>query len=52
MSHMSQPDRQQPVERPVPARGLSAKVLTLTVIFVMLGEVLIFLPSIANFPSG
>ena len=32
-----------------PARGLSAKVLTLTVIFVMLGEVLIFLPSIANF---
>jgi methyl-accepting chemotaxis protein len=32
-----------------PARGLSAKVLTLTIIFVMIGEVLIFLPSIANF---
>ncbi len=32
-----------------PLRGLSGKVLLLTVIFVMLGEVLIFLPSIANF---
>jgi signal transduction histidine kinase len=32
-----------------PARGLSAKVLTLTILFVMLGEILIFLPSIANF---
>ena len=30
-------------------RGLSGKVLTLTIIFVMLGEVLIFLPSNANF---
>lgn len=30
-------------------RGLSGKVLMLTIIFVMLGEVLIFLPSIANF---
>ena len=30
-------------------RGLSAKVLWLTILFVMLGEVLIFLPSIANF---
>jgi signal transduction histidine kinase len=30
-------------------RGLSGKVLLLTIIFVMLGEVLIFLPSIANF---
>jgi signal transduction histidine kinase len=30
-------------------RGLSGKVLALTVVFVMLGEVLIFLPSIANF---
>jgi signal transduction histidine kinase len=29
--------------------GLSGKVLMLTIIFVMLGEVLIFLPSIANF---
>ena len=30
-------------------RGLSGKLLALTIIFVMLGEVLIFLPSIANF---
>jgi signal transduction histidine kinase len=30
-------------------RGLSGKVLLLTIIFVMLGEILIFLPSIANF---
>jgi signal transduction histidine kinase len=30
-------------------RGLSGKVLTLTILFVMIGEVLIFLPSIANF---
>lgn len=29
--------------------GLSGKVLWLTIVFVMLGEVLIFLPSIANF---
>lgn len=30
-------------------RGLSAKLLVLTVVFVMLAEVLIFVPSIANF---
>src|SRR5687768_10734682 len=30
-------------------RGLSGKLLVLTVLFVMIGEVLIFLPSIANF---
>jgi signal transduction histidine kinase len=30
-------------------RGLSAKVLGLTILFVLLGEILIFLPSIANF---
>ena len=35
--------------RPGPLRGLSGKVLALTIVFVMLGEVLIFLPSIANF---
>jgi signal transduction histidine kinase len=29
--------------------GLSGKVLALTIVFVMIGEVLIFLPSIANF---
>ncbi|WP_274630347.1 sensor histidine kinase [Arvimicrobium flavum] len=31
------------------ARGLSAKLLMLTVVFVMVAEVLIFVPSIANF---
>jgi signal transduction histidine kinase len=38
-------------EAPRPSfwRGLSGKVLVLTVLFVMIGEVLIFLPSIANF---
>ena len=35
--------------RPGLLHGLSGKVLALTIIFVMLGEVLIFLPSIANF---
>jgi signal transduction histidine kinase len=30
-------------------RGLTGKVLALTILFVMVGEVLIFLPSIANF---
>ncbi len=33
----------------LPVRGLSAKLLILTVIFVMIAEVLIFVPSIANF---
>ena len=36
-------------KQPGVLRGLSGKVLLLTIIFVMLGEVLIFLPSIANF---
>lgn len=31
------------------ARGLSTKLLVLTIIFVMIAEVLIFLPSVANF---
>lgn len=34
---------------PGPFQGLSAKLLRLTLLFVMLGEILIFLPSIANF---
>ena len=39
-----------PPARTVPlARGLSVKLLVLTVLFVMIAEVLIFLPSIANF---
>ncbi|MGI9373765.1 MAG: sensor histidine kinase [Hyphomicrobiales bacterium] len=32
-----------------PTRGLSTKLLALTILFVMLGEVLIYVPSIANF---
>ncbi len=32
-----------------PARSLSAKVLLLTVLFVMIAEILIFVPSVANF---
>ena len=36
--------------RDVPlARGLSTKLLLLTILFVLIAEVLIFLPSIANF---
>lgn len=35
--------------RPKPGRGLSANLLLLTVIFVLLGEVLIYVPSIARF---
>lgn len=35
--------------QPRPWRGLSGKLLALTVLFVMVGEVLIYLPSIANF---
>lgn len=37
------------VDRPTPGRGLSARILALTVVFVLLGEVLIYLPSIARF---
>src|ERR1700741_1118789 len=32
--------------------GLSAKLLLLTIVFVMLAEVLIFVPSVANFRIG
>jgi len=35
--------------RPAFSRGLSGKVLVLTILFVLAGEVLIFLPSIASF---
>ncbi|MBW3097563.1 ATP-binding protein [Pseudohoeflea coraliihabitans] len=34
--------------QPPPARGLSTKLLSLTILFVMLAEVLIFVPSVAN----
>ncbi len=54
---MSEQDRQSAVStgeegssRTVPlTRGLSSKLLILTVLFVMIAEVLIFVPSIANF---
>ncbi|MEW9808522.1 ATP-binding protein [Mesorhizobium marinum] len=43
-------DAGQAPPRSVPlARGLSTKLLMLTVLFVMMAEVLIFLPSVANF---
>ena len=38
-------------ERPPIRFGLSAKLLVLTVLFVMLAEVCIYVPSIANFLS-
>ena len=42
--------RELPVATNVPlTRGLSTKLLLLTILFVMLAEVLIFLPSVANF---
>jgi signal transduction histidine kinase len=37
------------VRRPPPGKGLSARLLALTVAFVLLGEVLIYVPSIARF---
>jgi signal transduction histidine kinase len=39
----------EPVMRPPPGKGLSARLLALTVAFVLLGEVLIYIPSIARF---
>ena len=39
----------KPIRPSTGLHGLSSKVLILTVTFVMLGEILIFLPSIANF---
>src|SRR5919206_778923 len=35
--------------RPRPSLGLSGKLLVLTLLFVMIAEVLIYVPSIANF---
>jgi signal transduction histidine kinase len=46
---MSETGTAQNTRGPGPLRGLSGKVLLLTIIFVMIGEVLIFVPSIANF---
>ncbi|HET6468799.1 MAG TPA: HAMP domain-containing sensor histidine kinase [Geminicoccaceae bacterium] len=39
----------QKIARPPPGRGLSARLLSLAVAFVLLGEVLIYVPSIARF---
>ena len=43
----------EPAERPGPVRaprfGLSGKLLVLTILFVMLGEVLIYVPLVASF---
>jgi signal transduction histidine kinase len=46
---MAAKNSDQASQQPGFLQGLSGKVLALTIIFVMLGEVLIFLPSIANF---
>ncbi len=46
---MSESIKKDQNKQPDLIRGLSGKVLLLTIIFVMLGEVLIFLPSIANY---
>ena len=46
---MATSDHSPQQDRPGFFQSLSGKVLVLTIVFVMLGEVLIFLPSIANF---
>lgn len=53
---MSPQDKQKPTEQDEPeaaarrmAFGLSAKLLVLTIAFVMIAEVLVFVPSVANF---
>ncbi len=38
-----------PSDRPSPGRGLSARILLLAIAFLLLGEVLVYLPSIARF---
>ncbi len=43
------PDGSTPAKRFTIMRGLSAKLLWLTIVFIMLAEVLIFVPSIANY---
>jgi signal transduction histidine kinase len=46
---MTTPLHETAATQPGLRHGLSGKVLLLTILFVMLGEILIFLPSIANF---
>lgn len=43
------PDQTRIEPRPGFLRGLSARLLFLTILFVLVGEILIFMPSIANF---
>lgn len=42
----------QGIERPGPGRGLSVRLLTLTIVFVLVGEVLIYIPSIARYRAS
>ena len=46
---MAEPANRAPNRIPGLHQGLSGKLLLLTLLFVMVGEILIFLPSIANF---
>ena len=48
-STAKRPETTRPSERVRLARGLSTKILLLTVLFVMIAEVFIYVPSIANF---
>jgi signal transduction histidine kinase len=45
-------DRPAPEPAPVGRLGLSGKLLILTILFVMIAEVLIYVPSIANYRNG
>lgn len=46
---MTDPAKTSSARRPGLFQGLSGKLLRMTLVFVMLGEIMIFLPSIANF---
>jgi len=46
---MSEATAERPVPRCAPRFGLSGKLLVLTILFVMIAEVLIYVPSVANF---
>ena len=46
---MTAPSSENPIPERTPRFGLSAKLLLLTTLFVMVAEVLIYVPSIANF---
>src|SRR5919197_3215894 len=49
MDISARPAAADATSRPRPRMGLSGKLLVLTLLFVMLAEVLIYVPSIANF---